>query len=255
MIIDTHCHLFNEYYDNIEEVIKKMGSNIMIVNGTNNDTNKEVIGLCKKYNNVYGTLGIHPSEVQTYNKESISFIEHNINNPKIVGVGEIGLDYYWTSENKEIQQEIFIEQIRLAKKHNKTIIIHSRDAINDTYNILEQEKILKNKVIMHCYGSSLEMAYKFTKLGVMLGIGGVITFKNANKLIEVVKNIDLKYLLLETDSPFLSPEPYRGHTNEPANVKLIAAKVAEIKNIKIEEVYEITTNNALRQFDLKLNLC
>lgn len=255
MLVDTHCHLFKEYYENIEEVIKKMKNNIMIVNGTNLKTNKEVIELCNKYNNIYGTLGIHPSELETYCKEDLIFIEKNLNNPKIVGIGEIGLDYYWTIDNKELQQEVFIQQIRLAKKYNKTMIIHSRQAIDDTYNILKKEMQQNNKVIMHCYGSSLEMAYKFTKMGIMLGIGGVITFKNANTIVEVVKNIDLKYLLLETDSPFLTPEPYRGKTNEPINIELIAKKIAEIKNVSIERVYEVTTDNAFLQFDLKLDLC
>ena len=255
MIIDTHCHLFKEYYNNIDEVIKNMGNNIIIVNGTNAITNKEVILLCNKYKNIYGTLGIHPSEVNDVKEEDLLFIKKNLNNSKIVGIGEIGLDYYWTKENINKQKDLFIKQIRLAKEYKKTIVIHSRDAINDTYNILMEENVDGNKVVMHCFGSSLEIAKKFIEMGVMLGIGGVVTFKNSVKLVEVVKKVDLNHILLETDSPFLSPEPFRGKTNEPVNVKLVAKKIAQIKGISEEEVYKITTCNAVRQFDLDVSLC
>mgnify|MGYP003307933840 CR=1 FL=1 len=183
-----------------------------------------------------------------YTLESLKFIEENINNPKIVGIGEIGLDYYWVKDNKDKQIDLFIKQIELANKYNKTIVIHSRDAINDTYNILKEH--LKTKAVMHCYSSSLEMAKKFIDLGIKLGIGGVLTFKNSKTLKEVVENIDIKNILLETDSPYLTPEPYRGKKNEPYNVLYVAKKIAEIKNIELEEVLEITSKTAKEQFDL-----
>jgi len=249
-MIDTHCHLFREYYDSIEDVLHKMGSNIIIVSGTNDNDNLEVIELCSKYPNVYGTIGIHPTEIDRITENSFKIIEENLNNPKIVGIGEIGLDYYWEKENKNLQQEIFIKQIELAKKYNKSIVVHSRDAIKDTYDILE--KYGKGlKIDIHCFSGSLEMANKFIDIGCFLGIGGVLTFKNNVKLIEVIENISLDKILLETDSPYLSPEPYRGKKNEPYNIIYVARKIAEIKNISTEEVLKITTSNAITQFNLK----
>lgn len=254
MIIDTHCHVFQQYYDNIEEVINKIKNNIIIVNGFDYQSNKEVIELCNKYNNVYGTIGYHPSELQTFDYEQLQFIEENINHPKIVGIGEIGLDYHWQDENKGIQKELFEQQLRLAKKFNKTVVVHSRDALDDTYNILSKDEFRNMKIVLHCYSYDLEAAQKFVELGIMFGIGGIVTFESASELKIVVKNIDLKYLLLETDSPYLSPVPFRGKKNEPVNVQLVAKKVAEIKNIDFAEVCRITTDNAIRQFDLKIDL-
>ncbi|MEG2322140.1 MAG: TatD family hydrolase [Bacilli bacterium] len=252
-MIDTHCHLFKEYYDNIDIIIKKMESNIMIVSGTDNESNLEVIDICNKYPNVYGTIGLHPTEIYKINEKSYKIIEDNINNPKIVGIGEIGLDYYWNSNDKEKQKEIFIKQILLAKKYNKAIVVHSREAINDTYTILKQ--YAKDiKIDVHCFSGSLEMAQSLIKIGARLGIGGVLTFKNNSKLINIVKNIDLNNLLLETDSPFLSPEPLRGKQNQPYNIIYVAQKIAEIKNINLEEVLKITTINAISQFDLNIDL-
>ena len=240
-MIDTHCHITSEYYNNINEVINKMKDNIIIVSGTNKDDIKEVIELCK-YKNVYGTIGIYPTE-----ELDLKVIEDNINNKKIVGIGEIGLDYH-LEHNKEEQINKFIKQLDLARKYNKTVVIHTRDAIQDTYDILKNYKDLKK--VIHCYSGSLEMAREFIKIGCRLGIGGVLTFKNS-KLKDVVKEIDLKYILLETDSPFLTPEPFRGTKNEPYNVIYVAKKIAEIKGISLEEVLNITTNNAKEQFDLE----
>lgn len=248
MMIDTHCHLFKEDYDNLQEVIERMQGGIMIVSGTNDETNLEVIELVNNYPNIYGVIGIHPEAVDNITEDSFKIIEDNINNPKIVGIGETGLDYYWVKDNKEKQIELFIKQIEIANKYNKTVVIHSRESINDTYNILKEH--LKTKAVMHCYSSSLEMAKKFTDLGIMLGIGGVVTFKNSKALKEVVENIPVDKLLLETDSPYLTPEPYRGKKNEPYNVIYVAEKIAELKNMSIEEVLESTSNNACEQFNL-----
>lgn len=252
-MIDTHCHLFLEYYPDLSNVLNKMQNNIMIVAGTNQKTNKEVIDMCKNYNNIYGVIGIHPEDIDEYKEEDLKFIEKNLNNPKIVGIGEIGLDYHFKDDNKDEQQKLFIKQILLAEKYHKTLIIHSRDAINDTYQILSKYG-LDLKKVLHCYSSSYEMAEKFIKMNCMLGIGGVLTFKNSQKLKEVVEKIDLKYLLLETDSPFLTPEPFRGQKNEPYNIIYIAQKISEIKKIPVENVVKSTTLNATNQFDLKVNL-
>ncbi len=240
-MVDTHCHITSEYYDNINEVINKMKDNIIIVSGTNKDDIKEVIELCK-YKNVYGTIGIYPTE-----ELDLKIIEDNINNKKIVGIGEIGLDYH-LEHNKEEQIDKFIKQLDLAQNYNKCAVIHTRDAIQDTYDILKNYKDLKK--VIHCYSGSLEMAREFIKINCRLGIGGVLTFKNS-KLKDVIKEIDLKYILLETDSPFLTPEPLRGTKNEPYNVIYVAKKIAEIKGISLEEVLDITTRNAKEQFDLE----
>lgn len=249
-MIDTHCHIYKDSFDDIDKVVNNMDG-YMIVSGCDDDTNKEVLRLVSVYPNVYGTLGLHPTDLDKLTDKSFKIIEDNINNPKIVGIGEIGLDYHYENTDKELQQEIFIKQILLAKKYNKTVVIHSRDAIEDTYNILDKY-IGNTKCILHCYGSSVEMAKKFLKFNIMFGIGGVVTFKNGKTLKEVVKEIDIKYLLLETDSPYLAPEPLRGTINEPKNVDLVASKIAEIKEINKEQVLEITTSNAISQFDLPI---
>ncbi|MBE6149587.1 MAG: TatD family deoxyribonuclease [Firmicutes bacterium] len=251
-MIDTHSHVYKEYYDNIEEIINNMNGNI-IISGTNDKNNIEILELCKNYDNVFGTLGIHPEDVDNVTDESFELIEKHINDNKIVAIGEIGLDYHYTTDNKEKQKEIFIKQLDLARKYNKPVVIHIRDSMNDTIEIIKNYKELKKDI--HCYSGSLESAKELIKMNCKLGIGGVLTFKNGKKLQEVVKNIDLEYLLLETDSPYLSPEPFRGKKNEPNNVIYVAKKIAEIKGINVEEVLLKTTNNAIYQFDLDKYLC
>lgn len=250
MLIDTHCHLDKNDYDDIEKVIKNMNSNIMIASAVDLETSLNVVDLCNKYENIYGTIGFHPTELDNYNLNSMNEIEKNLNNPKIVGIGEIGLDYHYGKEDEKLQKEVFIYQLELARKYKLPVVIHSRDAALDTINILKEYKDLK--IDMHCFSYSEEIAEELIKMNVKLGIGGVLTFKNSKKLKEIVKKIDLKNILLETDSPYLTPEPYRGLKNQPSNVKYVAMKIAEIKDLKIEEVEKITSENAISQFDLKL---
>ena len=254
MMIDTHCHLEKNDYQDLNKIIKNMGNNLMIVSTASLDDLEEVINLCEKYPNIYGTIGIHPEFADTYTEKHLKNIEKYLTHPKVVGIGEIGLDYHYTKENKDKQKELFIKQIHLANKYYKTIVIHTRDAIEDTYNILSQEKAKDIKCNLHCYSGSLEMAQRFIKLNATFGIGGVLTFKNEKKLKEIGKTLDLKYFLLETDSPYLTPEPFRGKQNEPQNIKYVAEKIAELKQININEVYKTTTNNALAQFDIKYPL-
>lgn len=254
-MIDTHCHLLKEDYDNIDEVINNMKDNIIVVSSADPKEINEIINLTKTYKNVYATIGIHPEFASTYTNEDIKKLENNLTDKKVVGVGEIGLDYYYTKDNKEKQKELFIKQIKLANKYKKTIVIHSRDAKEDTYNIIEKYKDKELNCDMHCYSYDLSMAKKLTKKGISLGIGGILTFKNETKLKQIVKNIDLKYLVLETDSPYLTPEPHRGKKNEPSNVKYVAEKIAEIKNITKEEVIKITTQNAKKLYNLKWINC
>lgn len=248
MIIDTHCHLSYDDYEDLDKVIKDMNG-IMIASGCDDKTNLEVLELVKKYDNVYGTLGFHPEEIDNITDDSFKIIENNLNNPKIVAIGEIGLDYYWVRDNIEKQKELFEYQLRLAEKYNKPVVVHSRDAIQDTYDILKNYNITGT---IHSFSGSLEMAREFIKLGYSIGIGGVVTFKNAKKLQEIVKELDLKDILLETDSPYLTPEPYRGKRNSPSNVYYVALKVAELKGVDINTVMDVTNDNAIKKFDLQI---
>lgn len=247
MYVDTHCHLDSRECDNIEQIIQNIENNIIIVSGYDDQSNQEVIALIEKYPNVYGTIGIHPSEVKTSN---LSFIEKYVNHPKVVGIGEIGLDYHYGKEDKELQIDYFKKQIEIARKNNKTVVIHSRDAAEDTLKIIASNPDVN--YVMHCYSYSVEIAKQLLKYHVRFGIGGVLTFKNSKELKKVVESIPLEYLLLETDSPWLSPEPFRGQKNEPKNVLLVAQKIAELQNISLEIVLKTTTQNAICQFDLNI---
>lgn len=249
MFIDTHCHVLSEYYDNIDEVVnqcKKNNVNRIIVNGCDINSNKEVLELVSKYDIIYGAIGFHPTELDDFNDEYFEFLENNISNPKIVAIGEIGLDYYYDNTDKNKQKEIFKRQLDIANKYSKPIIVHSRNSIQDTYNILKEYNLFGS---IHCFSGSVEMAREFIKIGYKLGIGGIITYKNAKNIREVVKNIDLSYILLETDSPYLTPSPYRGKNNSPEYIPLIASTIADIKNISINDVSKVTTASAEEIFD------
>ena len=248
MLVDTHCHIFKEYYDDIDEVVmraRNAGIRMIIVNGIDRKSNEEVLNLVSRYDIVYGALGIQPEVCESVTDEDFKFIEEHINDDKIVAVGEIGLDYHYDI-NKEKQKEVFKRQLEMAKKYNKPVIVHSRECIWETYNILKMSNVVG---IMHCYSGSLEMARLFCKIGFYLGIGGVVTFKNATKLVEVIKDIPLEYIVLETDSPYLSPEPYRGKRNEPINVGVILQKICDIKGLDYNQASDVTTKNVLRLFD------
>lgn len=245
-MVDTHCHVFLEDYPDIDDVIKRMDSNIIIVSGVDDASNKEVLELCSRYDNVYGTLGIHPESAS--DKYDLDFVSNHINDPKIVAVGEIGLDYYYTKDNRDAQIDLFCKQIEIAISNNKPIVVHSRDAISDTYDIIKKYGI-GSKTDIHCFSSSLEMAREFIKLGCKLGIGGVLTFKNSSKLKEVVDGVDISNLLLETDSPYMTPVPFRGKRNEPYNIKYVAEAISDIKGISLDDVLKITSENAYKLFD------
>lgn len=250
MLIDTHLHLSNSDYDNIEEVIlraKKSNVEYLIVSCCNMNDIKEGIVLLEKYDNVFLSIGLHPSEVDTYSDEDIYYI-HNIlsSNNKIVAIGEIGLDYYYGRENKELQKELFIKQLNLAQDLKVPVVIHTRDAAEDTINILRKYNL---KGVIHCFSGSLETAKLYIKMGYKLGIGGVSTFKNS-KLNEILKSIELSDILLETDSPYLAPEPVRGTKNEPSNIKYVCQNLSAIKDTDYERVAEVTSQNAIDMFDL-----
>ena len=248
MLIDTHCHIYSEYYDDIDEVIERSindGVSMIIVNGVDRKSNEEILKLVKKYDIVYGALGIHPDQCEKVSNEDFMFIEEHINDDKIVAVGEIGLDYHYDLD-KDMQKELFKKQLDIASKYNKPVIIHSRDSIQETYNILKEYKI---KGIMHCYSGSVEMVREFNKLGYLIGVGGIVTFKNAVKLIDVIKSVDLKYIVVETDSPYLTPEPYRGKRNEPKYIKIIMEKICDIKGIEYKDLCDTIRTNVFGLFD------
>lgn len=242
MLIDTHCHL--DTYENIDDILKNFDG-IMITSGYDDKSNLKVLEMVNKYPNVYGTLGIHPEEAS--GSYDLNIILENINNNKIVAIGEIGLDYHYTNENIKEQKDLLEKQLDIAKKYNKPVIIHSRDAMQDTYDILSKYSL---KGVIHCFSGSTEMALKFIKIGYKIGVGGVLTFKNGKKLREIVSNISLSDILLETDSPYITPEPFRGRINEPKNVYYVALKLAQLKNIKIDKVIEKTNMNAVKMFKI-----
>lgn len=249
-MIDSHAHIISEFYNNIDEIVKTIKDKgiIDVINcGDGINTSKEVIEINKKYDILKPAVGIHPENISDNSK--IDELEELIKSNKIYAVGEIGLDYYWNKENKDDQKDLFIKQLDLAIKYDLPVIIHTRDSIQDCYDIL---KVRNNRGVIHCFTGSIEMAKLFIKKGYKLGIGGVLTFKNSN-LYKVIESIDLDDILLETDSPFLSPEPFRGQTNIPSNVYYVASRIAEIKNISVEEVIDITRKNASKLFDINLN--
>ena len=245
-MIDTHCHLFTSDYDDLDSLlnnIKNAGIKC-IVNGCDTVSNNEALELSSKYDFIYSAIGFHPSEVDKLPSDYIKYLEDNIDN--IVAIGEIGLDYYWVKDNKDKQIQLFENQLKLAEKHNKPVIVHSRDAWNDTYNILSKYKVTG---VIHAFSGSLEMANMFIKLGFKLGVGGVITFKKCN-LKDVIKEISIKDIVLETDSPYLSPEPVRGKQNSPLNLKYIAEFISSVKDISYTDVCNITSSTASIIFDL-----
>ena len=249
-MIDSHAHIISEFYNNIDETVKTIKDKgiVDVINcGDGINTSKEVIEINKKYDILKPAVGMHPENISDSNK--IDELEELIKNNKIYAVGEIGLDYYWNKENKDDQKDLFIKQLDLAIKYDLPVIIHTRDSIQDCYDILKDRN---NRGVIHCFTGSIEMAKLFIKKGYKLGIGGVLAFKNSN-LYKVIESIDLDDILLETDSPFLSPAPFRGQTNIPSNVYYVASRIAEIKNISVEEVINITRKNASKLFDINLN--
>ena len=256
MYVDTHCHIFDSAFDldRIDVINKCIEENIkkLIVVGFDKETNKLALELSSKYSFIYPTVGLHPTSLDDYSDNFFVYLENLIKeNKNIVGIGECGLDYYWDTSKKDLQKEVFKKQIELSIKYNLPLIIHSRDAIGDTLEVLKSvNKPIKG--VMHGYSGSLEMAKEFVKIGLKIGIGGVLTFKNAKNVKEVVKELDLSNFILETDCPYLTPVPYRGKRNAPYYIPLIANEIANIKGIDVKLVEETTTNNANMLFGGKL---
>ncbi len=247
-LTDTHFHL--ELTDDIETILENARQNNVknfIISGCDLKGIKEGIEIIKKYPDVYLTIGLHPDEIKDFKPDTIPMLEKLIKeNKKIIGIGEIGLDYFHNKDNKEEQKKLFKAELDLASKLNLPVVIHTRDAFQDTYDILKEYKL---KGTIHCFSGSLENAKKYLNLGYLLGIGGVSTYKNTN-LKETLKEIPIESIVLETDSPYLTPEPLRKEKNSPKNIKIIAENLASIKNISLEEVTKITTNNVLKNYNL-----
>lgn len=245
MFTDTHCHIFKEYYEDIDIIInnaKNAKVERMFVASDNQQTALEVIDLVNKYDNIYGCIGLHPENV---NEEFDYTIFDNLPS-KIIAIGEIGLDYYYTKENKQKQIEVFKKQLEIAQRLNLPVVIHSRDATQDTINILKEYKV---KGVIHSFSGSLETAKEYIKMGFKLGINGVITFKNCN-LKDVYKELSLNDIVLETDSPYLTPVPYRGQRNEPSHVLDIAMFLCNLYNIDLYELSKITNENIKEIFNV-----
>lgn len=243
-MIDTHCHLYDEkLYSNLEQIIINANdANIekMICIGDNLATSEKSIKISETYQNIYATIGIHPHEAKNAPTSYLSILEKKSTHNKVVAIGEIGLDYYYNFSDSDIQKKVFFEQLKLAKNLNLPSVIHCRDAYEDLYTtILKSEH---NKGVIHCFSGSVEFAKKIIDLGFYISFTGMITF--VKELEIVIKEIDLKHIMVETDSPYLAPIPYRGKINQPAYVNKVAEKIAEIKNISLEEVEKTTTNNA-----------
>lgn len=253
-IFDTHAHYDDSAFDEGRNallndlLLKKVRG---IVNASVDiESSVKSIELSNKYSYIYAAVGIHPQNIENSNFENNylekleSFI---INNSKVVAIGEIGLDYYFNSENKADQIKVFEEQIKLALKHDLPVLVHDREAHGDTLEILKK---YRPKGIVHCFSGSLEMAKEIVKLGMYLGIGGVVTFKNAKTILEVVKEISIENIVLETDAPYLAPVPFRGTRCDSSYIKYVAEKISEIKSINIKEVYEHTFKNAINLFKI-----
>ncbi len=248
MFIDTHAHILNKYYDNIDEILNKIkssGVNKVINAGCNLEESKEVLKLAREYDMLYCAVGIHPENVDDYKKQDLDEIEKMIKEEKALAIGEIGLDYYYTKDNKEKQIELFETQLKIAEKYNIPVVVHSREATMDTINCLKKYNV---KGVIHSFSGSLETAKIYEKMGFYFGINGVITFKNCN-LKEVYKQIDINKIVLETDSPYLTPVPYRGKKNDSSHIVDIAEFVCGIYGVSKEQLSKITNANVGRVFD------
>ena len=255
MFFDTHAHLnADQFQDDGEEVIERAKaegvSNIVVV-GFDEKTIKGALLLAEKHESIFAAVGWHPVDAIDMTDDHLLWLEQLSSHEKVVALGEMGLDYYWDKSPKEVQQEVFRKQIRLAKKVKLPIIIHNRDAHEDIVTILREEGASEVGGIMHCFSGSLETAQQCVEMNFHISLGGPVTFKNAKKPKEVAREIPLDRLLIETDCPYLAPHPYRGKRNEPSYVKLVAETIAELKGVSVEEIAQITNANAKKLFAIK----
>lgn len=252
MIFETHAHYDDEAFDDDRDTLlssmQEHGIGLIVNVGASLKSTTASILLAEKYPFVYAAAGVHPNETAELNEESFAGLREQCSHRKVVAVGEIGLDYYWDEPSHEIQKMWFARQLELARQIRKPVIIHSRDAAKDTFDMMTAHRAGEIGGVVHCFSYSAEMAQEYVKMGFYIGVGGVVTFKNGRKLKEVVEAIPMEKILLETDSPYLSPEPNRGKRNSSLNIPYIAQKIAEIKGIPYDEVIAVTEANARRMY-------
>jgi len=250
MFIDTHAHLNDEQFqEDLKEVLSRAAAARVryVVNvGYDLASSRKAAALAEEYPELYAVVGIHPDEAKEVTLETYQELRKLAGQKKVVAIGEIGLDYYWDNSPRDVQQEVFRQQIRLAQELDLPIVIHDREAHGDILKIMQEEK--PKRGIMHCYSGSREMAEICLQLGFYISFAGPLTFKNAKKAVEVAETIPLDRLLIETDCPYLTPHPFRGKRNEPARVVLVGEKLAQIKGLTVEEIAEVTSSNARRIF-------
>ena len=255
MLFDTHSHLNAEQFkEDLQEVIarmKEVGVSYTVVVGFDEVTIKKAIELAETYDFIYAAVGWHPVDAIDMTEEHLKWLEELAAHPKVVALGEMGLDYHWDKSPKEVQKEVFRKQIRLARKVNLPIIIHNREATQDIVDILKEENASEVGGIMHCYSGGVEVAKQCVEMNFLISLGGPVTFKNAKKPKEVATEIPMEQLLIETDCPYLTPHPFRGKRNEPSYVKLVAEEIARLKGLSYEEVAIKTTENAKKLFGIQ----
>ncbi|WP_249872224.1 TatD family hydrolase [Oceanobacillus saliphilus] len=255
MLFDTHVHLnARQFEEDREETIQRAfdaGVHYMVVVGFDRETIPLAVAIAEQYDTIYAAVGWHPVDAIDMTEKDLEWIEELSAHPKVVAIGEMGLDYHWDKSPKDIQKEVFRKQIRLAKKVNMPIIIHNREATEDIIEILQDENAAEVGGIMHCYNDSVDYVEACLNMNFYISLGGPVTFKNAQQPKEVAKQVPLDKLLIETDAPYLAPHPNRGKRNEPAYVKLVAEQIAKLREMDVKELSEITTRNGLSLFGIK----
>lgn len=253
-LFDTHAHILDDQFkEDLEQVIRNIYDNMaLVVNiGCNLEDCPRTVALAEQYDKVYAAVGLHPEDVKTYTPEGWDMICRLAEHPKVVGIGETGLDYYWDTSTKDAQKVLFEQHIDLAKQLHKPLVIHDREAHGDTLEILKRTNAKEVGGILHAFSGSVEMAMEVIKLGFYIGLGGPVTFKNARKAVEVAQAIPLEYLVIETDCPYMAPVPFRGKRNEPMLVQHTATKIAELRGISVEELIEATYQNGKRIYGIE----
>jgi len=257
MLFDSHAHVDSERFEGEREEIieraKAAGVSLIMNPGASYESSVKAAELSEQYDMLYAAVGIHPHDADSVDDMMLSLIKALARKKKVMAIGEIGLDYHYDYSPRGVQKKVFIDQIRLAKSLKLPIIIHDREANDDVMRILKEEEAFETGVVLHCFSGSAELARQYVKLGAYISIAGPLTFKNNRKTVEVVEVVPIDRLFVETDSPFLTPVPYRGKRNEPAYVQHVADKIAEIKGLTFKEVADTTRENACRFFNIKLD--
>ena len=255
MLFDSHAHLDGERFDKDRDLVinraKANGIAYIMNPGADFESSVRAVELAQQYDMIYAAVGIHPHDASSLDDSLLMMIEALSKKPKVQAIGEIGLDFHYDYSPRDVQRKWFIEQLRLAKRLKMPVIIHDREANQETFDTLRKEQAFETGVLMHCYSGSGELAKEYVKLGGYISIAGPVTYKNSRKLIEVIQTVPLERLMIETDSPYLTPEPFRGKRNESLYVKYVCEKIAQIKGLSIEEVAAATTHNAKTYFKIK----